>query len=91
MSRLPGEPPDIEQRRRTRSSDKPGHYAVVWVDGPSSDEAPPLAKVVKVCRECGDDNNPMLHADPRNSHPQRTICGKCQGEINRERTGRSAP
>jgi len=38
------------------------------------------------CRECGTEVA-MLHHDPRNQEPKRTICGDCQGRLNRDIVG----
>lgn len=78
------EPDDIDQRRRTRRGEPIGHYVIRWVDGPAPADA--LAPVAKSCRYC-DRENPggILHADPRTSDTARVLCGRCQGEANRER------
>lgn len=75
------EPPDLDQRRRGRGDKGDGYWRPEWVAG-----RPPAAPAVaaKVCRECRE-LSAVLHQDPRTTHPERVICGVCQGKANRDR------
>ena len=77
------EPPDLDQRRRGRGDKGEGYWRLEWVQG-----WPPIAPAAasKLCRECRESAT-VLHQDPRTTHPERVICGGCQGRANRERMG----
>ncbi len=69
--------------RRRAKPDGLTHFAIVERPG-----ALPIAAarpVTRACRECGAGG--VMHADPRNSIPDRVMCGECQGRINRDRMG----
>lgn len=51
----------------------------------ASRPAAPAAE--KRCKRCGE-TALVLHQDPRGSHPERTLCGACQGLANAQRIGR---
>ena len=77
------EPFDLDQRRRGRGDKGEGHFAVCWVPGkPAAAASAPS----KICRECREPAT-VLHQDPRTTHPERVICGGCQGRANRDRMG----
>ena len=70
----------VEPRGR-RQPLGPTFWRVVEVPGIE----PERAAVAKVCRKCNQPA-PLLHQHPKQPNdPTRTICGKCQGDINRER------
>ena len=83
--RIVDEPTDLDQRRRRGQADRgEGHWAAVWVDGKPAEQV----ATAKACRRC-DRPNPggILHQDPDSPRPERTVCGRCQGEANAERYG----
>lgn len=71
-------------RSRAKASG-PTHWAIVERPGLAPSTA--ATEQVTRCREPGCFNGGLMHADPRNSFPERVICGWCQGKINRERVG----
>lgn len=77
------EPPDLDQRRRGRGDKGDGYWRPEWVAG----RPPAAVKSLKTCRECRADDVQVLHQDPRTTHPERVICGVCQGRLNRDRMG----
>lgn len=68
---------------RRRKPDGLTHFAIVERPGalPIADARP----ATRTCRECGAGG--VMHADPRNTIPDRVVCGSCQGRINRDRMG----
>lgn len=70
--------------RGPRRAGAPTHWAIVEREG----AAPSSSAVVatKVCREPGCGAGGIMHADPRNSYPERVICGKCAGDARRRMT-----
>lgn len=91
MPAPPPPPPEVHPTLQPRSTKPPpgaGHFAITWVPGepgrPEERGGPVGGE--RVCRECREPA-PVLHADPRSSHPARVICGGCQGRINRDRIG----
>jgi len=81
MSANPEAPRDVPRRRA--KPDGLTHFAIVERPGalPIADARP----VTRACRECGAGG--VMHADPRNTIPDRVMCGACQGRINRDRMG----
>lgn len=76
-----------EPRQARRPSGGEKHWKFVEADGPAR-EAGPVGGP-NVCAErprgCGQPA-PVLHADPRSSHPQRVLCSRCCGDAMRDRT-----
>lgn len=65
--------------------------AVFDEDGPIASEQKVEAPAGKVCRRCNA-VSAVLHHDPdRPTECQRVICGKCQGDANREIMDRVNP
>ncbi len=77
-------------RSARRPTGKDTRWTFVEVAGkPRDGESGPIGGALECApapKGCGQPT-PVLHADPRTQHPQRVICGKCQGERNAERMG----
>ena len=62
------------------------HFAIVERPGPAP--GMPGASTAKLCKRCREPSpGGVYHHDPASTYPNRDLCGKCQGEVNRERMG----
>lgn len=80
------EPSDLGLPRRTPRREREGHFRIMFVDGPDPKAVP--TGPVRTCRRCNTSGEAVvLHADPRSTDVTRTVCSKCQGEINADLHG----
>lgn len=84
------EPPRLDAPRlRSRPTGGEKHWRFVEVDGPARDVGQVGGRLTCKPAHVGGCGEPatVLHADPRNDSPARTLCSACTGRVMRERVG----